>query len=261
MHPYLTIGMLNLKIPMYGLMLTLSMGCGYLFARRQMVRRFALAEHWIDLMILMIAMGALMGARLFALAFEMKLPLSQIPAYLFRPQASGVTFYGGFITALVVLVIFIRLYRLNFWETADILSIPTVFGLGVTRIGCFLAGCCWGTPTQLPWAVMFTHPEALTPIKHVPLHPVQLYHSAANFVVFGVICMAYFKWPSRPRGIVFLLFITLYGVGRFFTEFFRGDAYRGILWGGISIGQLISVGLFLFGLAGICAIVKRNQTP
>lgn len=261
MHPYLTIGVFDLKVPMYGLMLTISILIGHFFARRQMVRKLALAEHRVDLVILMIAMSALLGARLFALVFEMNVPFSRIPALLFRPQASGVTFYGGFLAALAALSFLIHLYRIDFWEVADILSVPTAFGLGLTRIGCFLAGCCWGIPTRLPWAATFTDPEALTPMKHVPLHPVQLYHSVANFAVFGVIGIAYFKWPSRPRGMVFLLFITFYGMGRFFTEFFRGDAYRGIWWGGISTGQLISVGLFLFGLFGICLTLSHRPDP
>jgi len=244
---------------MYGLMLTISMLTGYVFIRHQMIRRFPLAEYVVDIFLLLMIAGTLMGARIFALIFEMRVPLSRIPAYLIRPQSTGVTFYGGFLVALLILIVFIRHYRLDFWELSDILALPTAFGLGLTRVGCFFAGCCWGRPTDLPWAVTFTHPEALTGIKHLPLHPVQLYHSAANFMIFGALYLVCFRWRSRPRGVVFVLFLILYAVGRFFTEYFRGDDYRGFVFGTLSIGQFVSLWVFAAGIIGIAAIHRRNH--
>ena len=244
---------------MYGLMLAISILAGYLFIKHQMLRRFALAEHVVGIFILLMIVGSLIGARLFALIFEMNVPLAQIPGYLIRPQPAGVTFFGGFLLALLIFTCFVWYYRINFWEMGDILVVPTAFGLGLTRVGCFLAGCCWGHPTDLPWAVYFTHPEAITPLKFIPCHPAQLYHSATNFAIFGLLLIVYYRWRSRPRGLIFVLFLTLYAVGRFVTEFFRGDAYRGFVWDGISSAQFISLFVFSAGLVGIMTLLRHKH--
>jgi phosphatidylglycerol---prolipoprotein diacylglyceryl transferase len=244
---------------MYGLMLAISMLIGYGFVRRQMIKRFALSEHVVDLFLLLLILGSLMGARLFALIFEMKVPFSRILGCLVRFQPSGVTFYGGFLMALPILIGFILRYHINFLELADILTLPTAFGLGLTRVGCFLAGCCWGRPADVPWAVTFTHPESLAGLKNLPLHPVQLYHSSVNFLIFGILCIITFSRRSSSRGVVFALFLLLYSTGRFFTEYFRGDHYRGFVVGGLSTGQFISLWIFAAGLLCLCVIRRRSR--
>jgi phosphatidylglycerol:prolipoprotein diacylglycerol transferase len=120
-----------------------------------------------------------------------------------------------------------------------------VLGLGLTRIGCFLAGCCHGARTDLPWGVRF---PAGSPASRVfgdmaspspPVHPTQLYESALGF---GLLALALWLLPRRRfSGQVFLLVTGLYAVARFFLEFIRADDDRGTVWGLLSTSQFISL--------------------
>jgi phosphatidylglycerol:prolipoprotein diacylglycerol transferase len=258
LYPFIYIDALNLRIPLYGLMLALSMVSGYLFARRQMIRRLRLAQTTVDAFALALILGSLLGARIFSLVVERSVALREIPSYLFRFQSTGVTFYGGFIVALLVITLFVWKCDLSFWALADILTVPLIFGLALTRIGCFMAGCCWGRPTDMPWAVTFSNPESLTPLKHIPLHPTQLYHSSANFAIFLALLVVYYRYKCRSEGLVFTLFLILYPLGRFFTEFFRGMEGRRLVFDVFSTSQCISIVVFGLGMAKLWLLTRRE---
>ncbi|MBI3405178.1 MAG: prolipoprotein diacylglyceryl transferase [Acidobacteria bacterium] len=163
-------------------------------------------------------------------------------------QAAG-AYYGGLFAAVVVAVVYARRAHLKFLPLADIYSAPLALGHAVGRIGCFTAGCCWGKETALPWAVTF-HDSYAANLVGVPLgvhmHPVQLYESALDFLLFG-----FLLWLTRRQkfaGQVFAAYIALYGVIRFATEFFRGDPDRTMLFNrSLSLMQVVSVGLLLVG--------------
>jgi phosphatidylglycerol:prolipoprotein diacylglycerol transferase len=95
----------------------------------------------------------------------------------------------------------------------------------VGRIGCFMAGCCYGKETQVPWAVTFTNPLSLAPL-HIPLHPTQIYHSLAGFFTFILLLVCGRRLSGS--GQLFGLFLAAYGALRFVIEFYRGD-FRGHL--------------------------------
>ena len=115
--------------------------------------------------------------------------------------------------------------------------------------GCLAAGCCWGTRCDLPWAITFTNPEAHrtmgTPLN-VPLHPAQLYQSAAEFAIFAIL------WRSsmRPhvKGSILAQFLMLEGIARFVVELFR-EHQQGNLWLGLDTSQCLSIALILTGIA------------
>jgi phosphatidylglycerol:prolipoprotein diacylglycerol transferase len=164
-------------------------------------------------------------------------------------QSAGV-FYGGLITALVVVVLYARYARLPILPLTDVYSAPVALGHAIGRLGCFSAGCCWGRQTDVPWGVTFTDPYAGqligTPLG-VTLHPSQLYESAALLVIFGILI-----WMGRsPRatGRLFAAYLVLYGITRAFVESFRGDPSRTMVFGGAaSLMQMVSAGLILLGL-------------
>ncbi len=141
---------------------------------------------------------------------------------------------------------------------ADLCGPAIALGQAIGRIGCFMAGDDYGSPTHLPWAVTFTHPDAAeiggAPLG-VPLHPVQLYES--------LICLAIFfflVWMTRRKrfdGQIILLYSGLYAVARFLLEFVRGDADRGFLLGGLlSTSQFIALAVLLLVIP---LFVKRKS--
>ena len=119
----------------------------------------------------------------------------------------------------------------------------------VGRLGCLLAGCCFGRPTDVAWAVTFTDPIANlnvgTPLN-IPLHPTQVYESAAGLII--LLLLLGLERRGRPfQGRTFWLFVLFYAISRFIIEFYRGDD-RGMPLGGLSTSQLISLVLFPLSL-------------
>ena len=205
--------------------------------------------------------GAVIGAK--ALMIARALPeYAAAPSELFSLSVltSAGDFYGGFIGALIASAIFFRRHPgLPFWRTADLCGPATALGQAIGRIGCFMAGDDYGRPTHLPWAATFTDPDA-APIGGaplgIPLHPVQLYESIVCLVLFGVLV----RLGRRKRfdGEVMLAYTLLYAIARFVLEFFRGDADRGFVFGGLlSTSQFIAV---ILGPAAIAMWLVRRRS-
>ncbi len=190
-------------------------------------------------------LSALIGAKVL-------LVLTDLGGYLERPsrlvslefwQAGGV-FYGGLIGAVIGCAIFIwRTPQLKFWLVADAAAPAIALGQSIGRLGCFAAGCDYGKPAELPWAVTFTseyaHQYIGVPIN-ISLHPTQLYESGTTLLIFGLLLWIHKK--RRFTGQVFSSYLVLYGAARFLLEFFRGDMGRGFVFGGaLSTSQFISL--------------------
>ena len=133
-----------------------------------------------------------------------------------------------------------------FLPVADASSIGIVLGLAFGRLGCTSAGCCFGKPTTLPWAITFTDPACLAPL-HVPLHPTQIYESIGGFAIFGIL------YATRDRfktpGMRFWTMLILYGAARAFFEIFRDDP-RGFV-GPFSESQVVSAVLIAYAVVSI----------
>lgn len=207
-----------------------------------------------------IVLSALVGAKLLLIVTEFK-AYSEQPSRIFTLeflQAAGV-YYGGLLGAIVGAFWFFSKHReLNFWTFADLSAPCIALGQFIGRLGCFAAGCDYGKPTDLPWAVTFTDPYAARNVGvplNVALHPSQLYESFAALVLFGLLF-----WALRSKkfpGQVFLLYLMGYSVVRFFLEFYRGDPERGLYFGGaISTSQIVS--LLLFPIAALIYWRRRQ---
>ena len=206
--------------------------------------------------------GAIVGAK--ALMIVRDFPqCAAAPSEMFSLElvlTSAGDFYGGFIGALIASAIFFRRHpRLPFWRTADLCGPAIALGQAIGRIGCFMAGDDYGAPTQLPWAVTFTEPDAAriggAPLG-VPLHPVQLYESVVCLALFAVLV----RLSRRKRfdGEVILAYTWLYAIARFVLEFFRGDADRGFVFGGwLSTSQFIAL---ILGPAAIALWFVRRRS-
>lgn len=160
--------------------------------------------------------------------------------------------HGGLLTAMLAAYFLARRLRLSPRLLVDAYVPATALGQAIGRLGCFAAGCCFGKPSTAPWSVVFSNPRAHklggVPLDQ-PLHPVQLYDSAAHFVLFGVLFVLHKRGMFVGR--LFGVWCILEGVTRIFMELFRGDLGRGV-WLGISwlsTGRLTSLVFLLIGIA------------
>lgn len=171
--------------------------------------------------------------------------------------AGGLVYYGGLVFATIGAVVLLRRDRFDIWKASDLSAPGISMGLGFGRIGCLLAGCCFGKPTVGPLALVFPRhspaSEAQAKAKllanvnlpSLPVHPTQLYESLASFAV-AAFCLLYVHGRKRYDGEVFLWFLGLYGAARFAVEFLRADDRGGTA--GLSTSQLISLALGLAAL-------------
>jgi phosphatidylglycerol:prolipoprotein diacylglycerol transferase len=130
------------------------------------------------------------------------------------------------------------------FDTMDVFAPGVAIGQAVGRLGCFAAGCCWGRECDLPWGVRFRSDFAAPVPLDKTLHPVQLYESAANFLIFAVLLRMCSK-EHRP-GQVIGWYLVLYSTARFIVEFFR--VHEQSLVGPFSLTQWIALGLLALGV-------------
>ena len=162
------------------------------------------------------------------------------------------------VAAILVGFYYMRRYDLPWRAAFDSLGVGMPVGQFFGRLGCFMAGCCYGRATDLPWAVTFTHPETLCPIK-APLHPTQLYEALLSLGLFGVVY--WLRTRKRFDGQVILTYFMLAGLVRFVVEFFRSPLdYRGpILFGGMPSTQIFALGLSIIAGAVLLWAWQRNR--
>lgn len=259
MHPILfELG--PITIYSYGVLLAAAYLLGLWMAARR-ARRAGLDPNQVLDLGIWVIIAALIGAKalLFIVNFEQFTSSWSEFTTLLR---SGGVFYGGLVAAVVVCVYQLRKHRLPLWTSADLFAPGIALGYMVGRLGCLLAGCCFGRPTDVPWAITFTDPMANlnvgTPLN-VPLHPTQLYESAAGLIILGVLLAA--ERRSRAfAGRTFWLFVLLYSVSRFIIEFYRGDE-RGMPFDALSTSQLISLLLFPLSLFMLWYLSRPSPPP
>ena len=187
-----------------------------------------------------IIISALVGAKLLLVITDFNTFVSD-PSELITLARSGGVFYGGLILAVVVALWYIRRIGLPLWTTTDVFAPGIALGHVVGRFGCFFTGCCWGKPTDVPWAITFTNPYAAanvgTPLN-VPLHPTQLYEAGAEALILALLLATEKKGRTYP-GRTFWVYMLLYAISRFVIEFYRNDPRGSVLM--FSTSQFISI--------------------
>jgi phosphatidylglycerol:prolipoprotein diacylglycerol transferase len=195
--------------------------------------------------------SGIIGARVLMILVDLKHYLAN-PRELLSVSLllqSGGVFSGGLVAAIFACWWYLRKEGIPFLRAADIFAPGVAIGHALGRLGCFSAGCCYGRETHVSWAVTFTNPAANqlvgTPLG-IPLHPTQLYEFVAEMINFAIL-----YWLARRKrfeGQVIGLYMFLYGIERYFIEYFRGDEGRGEVFGGAMTGtQLIALGLIIGG--------------
>lgn len=245
MHPVIfQIG--SFKLPAYGLLVA----CGYLAAILYIFRkgtRHGLAKELLSDLVFYTVLAGILGAKIFyAFTYwdEFGPDFASRAAYLLRSFQYGFVFYGGLIFGAAAFFLLARRRGADPLRAADLFAPALALGHAFGRIGCFLAGCCHGHPTSCPVSVTFTDPSSeVSPLLlGTPLHPVQLYESAGNVLIFFLLNAALARTLKKklPGGTVLILYAALYSVLRFCMEFLRGDDRGGALLG-LSPAQTISL--------------------
>jgi phosphatidylglycerol---prolipoprotein diacylglyceryl transferase len=224
-----------IRVSWYGLMYILGFIASYLLVRYQMKRKdFGITKVEAENLYFYLIIGLIAGARLGYVLFY------DLPTYLADPREiiavwhGGMSFHGGLIGVLIVGILFSWKNRKSFWKIADLIIVTAPIGLGLGRIGNFINGELYGRVTDVPWAMIFSKGGSL------PRHPSQLYESALEGGALFLI-LWFVKDRKLPAGGLLALFLSLYGLFRFFVEFFREpDPQLGFVFGPFSMGQVLS---------------------
>ena len=262
MFPEIKIG--SLTFYGYGIMLGLSCVLGAHLAIYLSVRSGILAKRAWKVVLTVIVAG-LVGGRFHELVVTGQ-PLSK----LFELQHSGRTAYGAFLIATFAGVLACRLLKVPFWRFSDAAAPTMALGLGITRVGCFLAGCDYGLrsnefgvafPKGSPaWRDQLSVQEITeTASRSLPVLPTQLISSVAGFLIFALCIKLWFRRPRRD-GDVTLLFFGAYGLARAGLEELRGDAGRGLI-GTLSTSAAIGLATAIVALAALAIPKLRELRP
>ena len=253
MHPIL-IELGPLKIYSYGFMLALSFFIGIVLAGRRAERRDVSREIIQDLSIILIIL-AVVGSRTLYIVTHRDHYHSIID--IVALWEGGATYYGGLLLALAGALVYLRRKGLSFLKVADICAPSIALGIFFTRIGCFLSGCCFGSPTECPLGIVFPPDSpAGYSFPGSAVHPAQLYSSFYGIVIFAVLLL-YEKRRCRD-GALFALLCLLYGVARFTVDFFRYYDGSAMMTESLTVNQVMSIALALFGLV-LLALLRRRR--
>ena len=236
-----------LKVYSYGLMMAIGI-LAAIFAARKMAPKIGIDPEKITDMAIFAVLGGLIGSYVnFVISYDWS-KFQADPLGVLRFWEGGLVFLGGLIGGTIFAILFIRRHKWPLWEVADIcaVSVPLAYGFG--RIGCFLAGCCYGTSCELPWAITF--PGHLT-----ACHPTQLY---SMLLGFGLAAFAYFfRNKRRFAGQSFLFYLFFYGLGRGIIEFFRINPT--VFGTSITVAQFTGLVLIVAATVLYPILRKRNK--
>jgi phosphatidylglycerol:prolipoprotein diacylglycerol transferase len=239
----------HLVIPTYGALLACAVIAALLLAVA-LARRLRIDADRVWTLSLLAVASAIVGSKLLLILNNWSSFREDPRLLLSLPTLqSGGVFLGGIVLAFAVCVPYSLYAKLPLLRTMDVIAPALALGQGIGRIGCLAAGCCYGRPTQAGWGLVFTSRFAArttgVPLG-VPLYPTQVFESMASLVICAVLL-----WLLAHRhrdGEVMGAWLFLYGVARFFIEFYRGDPGRGDLFhGALSVTQLIAAVMVVLG--------------
>jgi phosphatidylglycerol:prolipoprotein diacylglycerol transferase len=245
-----------LRIFTYGFFLALAFLCSMYMAGQEAKRRGGRAEQIYDLSFYSI-IGALIGSRVLDVILKWDYFSAQ-PMEIFMIWKGGLAFQGGLIFGVPTMLWYIYRHQMPLWTTMDIMALAVPLGQCIGRLGCFMAGCCFGQECHQPWAVTFNHPDTLGPLG-VPVHPTQLYESVLSLGVFGF--LLWLRHRQRFPGQILGTYFLLAGAVRFFIEFFRGDERGPVLLLGMPSTQVIALGLIVVATLLLLWRSRAAQAP
>ena len=232
----LTIG--NITIHGYGLMIGIGVVCAVLLAQFRAKKKGLSVDMLYSIVLLALIFG-FVGAKLLFCIVELKAVIAN-PRIII--SGDGFVLYGGIIGGIAAVIIYCRVKKVSFLSFFDLAAPSIAVAQGFGRIGCFLAGCCYGRETDSWFCITFQN--SLYAPNGVKLLPTQLISSIGDFMIALVLLL--YARSDRKRGKTGGLYLILYSVGRFAVEFLRAD-YRGTI-GPLSTSQFISIIILLLGI-------------
>jgi phosphatidylglycerol:prolipoprotein diacylglycerol transferase len=242
-----------IRVTWYGLMYVFGFFASYLLVRYQMKRKdFGVSKLEVENLYFYLILGLIIGARLgYVLFYDIKMYLKD-PLEIFAIWHGGMSFHGGLIGVLLVGILFSWKNKKSFLKIADLFIVTAPIGLGLGRIGNFINGELYGRVTQVPWAMIFP-----TDNDHLPRHPSQLYESGLEGGVLFLI-LWFLKDKKLPTGGLLAVFLSLYGLFRFFVELFREpDSQLGFILGPFTMGQTLSAFMIAGGIILFLYLKRR----
>ena len=222
----------------YGVMIAIAFLSGIFYAVKQAPRENIKEDHIFEVLILTIVLAAL-GSRLVFVARNFGYYQDEFLWVMLGFRDGGLVFHGGFIFAAIGVFLFSYFRNYSFFKLMDLGAMLVAIGYPIARIGCFLNGCCYGSPSDLPWAVVFPAVDDIT------RHPTQLYSSL--LMLFVLVLMLYLRRFKFFEGFHLAWFLLLYGVYRFLVEFLRVNPE---VMAGLTEPQLVSMAFIIVG-AGV----------
>jgi len=253
MHPDLiTIG--PLTVHSYGLMIAIGFLLGLYVAIRTGRRNGIDSQKIMDMGFLLIISG-IIGSRITYVLINFS-EYSANPLKFFKLWEGGLVFSGGLLTAILAALFYIRRHKLNLWQVFDVWAPAVALGQAFGRIGCFMAGCCYGRESHGFCAVTFTNPKSIAPLN-MPLYPTQLYDSLSNLIIFGILTVL--STRKKFQGQVFLWFLIMHSTARLVIEKFRGDD-RGIFLGtNWTVTQFLAIVILLSSVSALIYFKSKNE--
>lgn len=247
MHPVLLeIG--GFTVSTFGVMMVAGFLAGWAILYREFTRK-GMPPQDAQTVVLIAAFGGVVGSKLNYLLDHWPELMRDFAGMV--TSRGGLTWYGGFILATLLLVAFARARRMPVLRALDCMAPALALGYAIGRIGCFLVGDDYGKGSGAPWAVAF--PEGAPPTT-IPVHPTQVYETLASAAIFG------FLWVRRlrpaPDGAIVFQWFLLAGLERFLVEFLRLNVPVAF---GLTQAQLLSAGMVLVGAIGLLTL--RARTP
>jgi len=247
---WISIGDYSIPIPGYGVMMALGFSVSLILIIRRARVEGLDTELFLNAATYVI-LAALLGARFFHVLIEQPSYYFAHPLEAFKVWKGGYTFYGGMLVAIGVLIWYLKKEKMPILKSLDICAPYLALGQVFGRIGCMLAGCCYGKVCSFvlfPISYIATDPASFSRPMGVPLYATQVWHAFANLIVF-LILMSMRKRKQFDGQLVVGYFL-IYPVFRIFIEVFRGDDIRGFL-----IPGLVSTSQFIGGLMMICGAI------
>ena len=236
----------------YGLTFLIGFFVGWLLVRRW-APRYGVSHDHVDGLMTSIAVGTVVGARLYFVLQNDPLSYLQEPWRLLAVWEGGLAFFGGLFGATLAAFLYTRRHRLSFRRVADLFAPAIPVGSAIGRISCGLAGMDYGTPTTLPWGIIYTNSASYAPIDGISRHPTQFYELAGDLVIAAILLRLRGKLPD---GGLFVLYLTLFAILRFVLFFFRGDVPTVAL--GLTNGHWTALAILASGIAAFAALWLRR---